>query len=171
MKAFRDGRAADVPLVIGANSNEASVLATLGVPTAALAPPSARAWRSSAGSTATRLRCGVHAPGDGRCRVRRALALGRRRDRVRRAELALLLQLRRRGPPRALPGANHGSEIPYVFKTWTRMPLLARAMTADDKAMSTMMSACWVSFAKTGRPACPPAPEWPAYDPKTDRQM
>jgi para-nitrobenzyl esterase len=70
-----------------------------------------------------------------------------------------------------LPGAGHGSEIPYVFETWMNAPLLARAMSVADKATSTTMSACWVSFAKTGKPTCPPAPDWPAYDPKTDRQM
>jgi para-nitrobenzyl esterase len=71
----------------------------------------------------------------------------------------------------AVPGAGHGSEIPYVFRTWTNAPVLARAMTDQDKAMSAAMAACWASFAKTGRPSCAPAPEWPAYDPKTDLQM
>jgi para-nitrobenzyl esterase len=71
----------------------------------------------------------------------------------------------------ATPGANHGAEIPYVFKTWENMPVLARLMSAQDKAMSNTMSACWTAFAKTGKPSCPGAPEWPAYTPATDQQM
>jgi para-nitrobenzyl esterase len=34
-----------------------------------------------------------------------------------------------------------------------------------------MMSACWVAFARTGKPSCAPAPEWPAYTPATDLRM
>jgi para-nitrobenzyl esterase len=44
-------------------------------------------------------------------------------------------------------------------------------MNEQDRRMSETMSACWVAFAKTGKPACAGAPKWPAYDPKTDQLM
>lgn len=171
-QAFRDGRAIDVPLLIGANSNEASVLSTLGVPTGAL--------QAAVGPDVPVLRklYGENLPEEEFTRQ----AMG---DVVFVAPSRWIAGAASKGQPSylyyfsyvaaarrsAVPGANHGSEIPYVFKTWTNTPILARAMTDQDKAMSNMMSACWVAFAKTGKPACAPAPEWPAYDPTTDKQM
>ena len=70
----------------------------------------------------------------------------------------------------SVPGAGHGSEIPYIFKTWTGTAL-ARALTEQDRAMSNLMSACWVAFATNGTPACDGAPSWPAYTPARDEQM
>lgn len=172
MQAFLDGRENDVPLLIGANSNEASVLTTLGVPTAALAMavgPRMAEFRKLYGESIAEDEF-----------VRQAMG-----DAVFVAPSRWVAQQTADGAPsylyyfdyvaaarrNAVPGANHGSEIPYVFRTWTQTPILARAMTDKDKAMSNMMSACWVSFAKTGRPACPPAADWPAYDPASDLQM
>jgi len=171
MQAFMDGRAHDVPLMIGANSNEASVLATLGVPKGALAlavGPRMAEFRKLYGDVSeeeferqalgdavfvapSRFVAAQAAPGAPSFLYYFSYVAAARRN--------------------AVPGAGHGSEIPYVFKTWLQTPLLARAIIQADKDMSSMMSACWVAFAKTGKPSCAPAPEWPAYDPKTDQQM
>ena len=170
--AFRDGRAADVPLVIGANSNEASVLSTLGVPQAALA-----------GAVGARLPALRKLYGEDLPQaefVRQALV-----DLVFVAPSRWIAGAASKGAPsylyyfpyvasvrrQALPGANHGSEIPYVFKSWRNTPVLASVMSEQDRARSAMMSACWTSFAKTGKPVCSPAPDWPVYDPKTDLEM
>ncbi len=171
-EAFRDGRAADVPLVIGANSNEASVLTTLGVPTGALAAavgPRLAALRRLYGDATSEAEFTREAMGDVVFVAPSRWVAGATSSGA--PSWLYYFSYVAAARRAALPGANHGSEIPYVFKSWTGMPLLARAMTADDKAMSTMMHDCWVAFAKTGRPACAPAPEWPAYDPKTDLQM
>ena len=171
-EAFRDGRAADVPLVIGANSNEASVLTTLGVPTGALAAavgPRLAALRALYGDATSEAEFTREAMGDVVFVAPSRWVAGATSSGA--PSWLYYFSYVAAARRAALPGANHGSEIPYVFKSWTAMPLLARAMTADDKAMSAMMHDCWVAFAKTGRPACAPAPEWPAYDPKTDLQM
>jgi para-nitrobenzyl esterase len=170
--AFKEGRANDVPLIIGANSNEASVLATLGVPTAAVqaavgpnmdafrklygeATPEAEFTRQAMGDIVfvapSRWVAGAAASGAPSYLYYFSYVAERRRD--------------------AVPGANHGSEIPYVFHTWSNTPVLAQLMTPADKAMSTTMSACWAAFAKTGKPACAGAPDWPAYTAASDQQM
>ncbi|HEY5412196.1 MAG TPA: carboxylesterase family protein [Caulobacteraceae bacterium] len=64
-----------------------------------------------------------------------------------------------------LPGAPHGSELPYVFDGW---PLAA---PAEDRAMAHRLHHCWISFAKAGRPLCPGAPAWPAYARGKDQLM
>lgn len=170
--AFSSGRAHDVPLIVGANSNEASVLTTLGVPTGAL--------EAAVGDHLPALRT-LYGPGTSDAEFTRQ-ALG---DVVFVAPSRWVAGAAASGQPSYLyyfdyvaaarrasvPGASHGSEIPYVFQSWNRTPVLARLMSPEDKAMSEMMSACWVAFAKTGKPACGSAPAWPAYDPAADLQM
>jgi para-nitrobenzyl esterase len=66
--------------------------------------------------------------------------------------------------------AFHAAEIQYVFEYWGRRTPMS-VVTDQDKAMATLMHSCWVAFAKTGAPKCASAPDWPAYDPKTDLLM
>lgn len=61
------------------------------------------------------------------------------------------------------PRTVHGGEIPFVFETIDKAPIPPKALTDADRAYASMVHACWVSFAKTGAPACPGAPAWPAY--------
>ncbi len=172
MQAFLDGRAHDVPLLIGANSNEASVLATLGVPTAALGAavgPRLAEFKALYGEGTAEDEFARQAMGDiVFVAPSRWVAAQAATGQPSYLYYFSYVAAARRA---TLPGANHGSEIPYVFRTWQNTPVLARAMTEQDKAMSNTMSACWVAFAKTGKPSCAPAPAWPAYDPKTDQQM
>ena len=63
-------------------------------------------------------------------------------------------------------GAWHASEIPYVFDTWP-----ADRIPPPDRQVATTLHGCWVSFARTGTPTCPAAPPWPAYTPATDLWM
>jgi para-nitrobenzyl esterase len=41
-------------------------------------------------------------------------------------------------------------------------------MTQDDRAYMERVSACWVSFAKSGRPDCIPGGTWAPYDAAKD---
>lgn len=63
-------------------------------------------------------------------------------------------------------GASHGSEIPFVFSTWS-----TNRLSDADRQMTSMMHGCWVVFAKTGKPVCTGAPAWPAYHADTDMLM
>ena len=67
----------------------------------------------------------------------------------------------------AVKSAGHATEIPYVWD-------MAKSPVGDvgpgDKHVATLMHSCWASFAKTGRPACG-SPAWPAYTAQTDQLM
>ena len=67
--------------------------------------------------------------------------------------------------------AAHGSEIFYVFQTLGRQPADPPAPTPGDERLAVEMHARWVAFAKTGHPDAAGAPHWPAYSPTTDRWM
>ncbi len=61
------------------------------------------------------------------------------------------------------PGAGHVSEVPYVFDT---LSYWWHPSTDEDRAMAALMHSCWVSFARSGRPVC--GEGWSAYDPMKD---
>lgn len=57
-------------------------------------------------------------------------------------------------------GAQHGSEIPFVFDRWTYG-------TTEDRAVVSAMHGAWVQFAKTGQPGWRPfndGGEWMVFD-------
>jgi para-nitrobenzyl esterase len=57
-------------------------------------------------------------------------------------------------------GANHGSEIPFVFETGPQ-----GRQSEADRSISETLHSCWVTFATAGIPTCTGAPAWPAYQP------
>jgi para-nitrobenzyl esterase len=63
-------------------------------------------------------------------------------------------------------GAHHASEIPFVFATVPQIRL-----TEADTVMIEAMHDCWIAFAKTGTPGCPHVPAWPAHTPAQDVLM
>jgi para-nitrobenzyl esterase len=63
-------------------------------------------------------------------------------------------------------GALHATEIPFVFST-VRAKYQADA-SADDVAMGEAANAYWSSFARSGTPSAPGQPAWPAYTAATD---
>lgn len=70
------------------------------------------------------------------------------------------------------PGAAHASEISYVYGGSLRPPAAgAPEPSAEDKAMAALMHSCWVAFAKTGEPKCASGPAWPKYTPAADQLM
>ena len=172
-QAFLTGQATDVPLLIGANSNEASVMETLNVTDRAITAflgnreASVRATFGGAGISdaefarqvfgdatfvgPARFIAGQAANGAPSFLYHYDYVLENRRDRQ--------------------PGAGHGSEIPQIFRSWGQMPLASRLLTKQDNDFSVMISACWVAFAKTGTPSCAGLPPWKPYAPETDVLM
>ncbi|HTY50067.1 MAG TPA: carboxylesterase family protein [Steroidobacteraceae bacterium] len=67
------------------------------------------------------------------------------------------------------PGAGHATEIPFVFDTVAAR--YGRDLTAADEATARAVHAYWVAFARSGKPAVPGLPEWPAYDARKDVLM
>ena len=78
------------------------------------------------------------------------------------------IRMRQRG---RMTGASHGAEIPYVFDSWSQSPGGGVFMTDSERAEAGMVHACWVSFARTGAPACAPAPAWPSFQAQTPQLM
>ena len=66
-----------------------------------------------------------------------------------------------------MKGVLHGFEIPYVFNIPDE--LVGDKVTGDDKKMSELASAYWVSFARTGDPNGGNRPQWPRHDPAVDK--
>jgi len=61
-------------------------------------------------------------------------------------------------------GPGHGTDISYVFDN-LRAPEGA-TVAPEDKEVARMMNAYWVNFAKTGDPNGKDLPKWPVYSPK-----
>lgn len=68
------------------------------------------------------------------------------------------------------PGAGHALEIPFVFDSWDHLGALGEGIvpTAADLEVTHRVHACWIAFAKTGVPACDGAPTWPPYTVTSD---
>jgi para-nitrobenzyl esterase len=63
------------------------------------------------------------------------------------------------------PGASHGSEVPFVFAT------ADFAHAPDDLKVAALMHDCWTAFAKGGAPSCAQAPGWAPFKAADDRLM
>ncbi len=162
-QAFADGGAAPVPLIIGSNSFEASLMRTFRIPPQRIANLANDAVRRAYGEAAkdeaafgealfTDAVMGAPASWVAAEQSRRAPAYV--------YEFAYVPQALRAGSP----GVRHGGEIPFVFDTLK--PILARTgdtPTAEDRRMERIVHACWVAFAKIGTPKCPRV-SWPRYD-------
>jgi para-nitrobenzyl esterase len=166
-QALARGRFADVPLIIGWNSGEDSLMGPrLRPEQTANIPAAARVvYRDEA------------AAGDER--LARAIFT----DRVFGGPARWVAAKAAPGKPawlyhfsyvatRMRPGvttAAHAAEIPYVFEYWGRRTPMS-VVSEEDRRLAKLMHACWVGFAKTGTPRCGDQP-WPAYDPATDQLM
>ncbi len=166
--AFADGSANDVPLIIGSNDFEASLIA--GLPASAnslvsrLTPEARLAYRGEYASDA-------------------ALAGAVFTDAVMGAPAHWIAARESSSAPSflyhfsyvanafrsRLPGAPHASEVPYVFANGADAAARFGVRLSDeDLAMESLVHACWIGFAKTGRPGCG---GWQSFDPATDVTM
>lgn len=66
-------------------------------------------------------------------------------------------------------GALHATEIPFVFATVRAK--YEGATTAEDEAMGEAMNAYWVAFARSGDPNGDDRPRWPRFVPAEDALM
>ena len=166
-QAFATGKAADVPLIIGSNSGEDSLMGPWNPNMAAAIPPAARS-----------VYVDEAAAGD------ETLARAVFTDRVMGAPARWTAAKASSGKPAWLyhfsyvggrfrpvvTRAFHAAEIQYVFEYWGRRTPMSM-VSEDDKAMATLMHSCWVAFAKTSTPACASGPAWPVYAPASDQLM
>jgi para-nitrobenzyl esterase len=67
--------------------------------------------------------------------------------------------------------AGHGAELFYVFQTLGRQPADAVQPTPGDEALAAEIHARWIAFARTGSPNPPGVERWPAYSRGTDAWM
>ncbi len=66
-------------------------------------------------------------------------------------------------------GPGHGTDISYAFGN-LRAPNGA-TVAPEDKEVARIMNGYWVNFAKTGNPNGPGLPNWPAYSSKTNELL
>ncbi|HEY8573800.1 carboxylesterase/lipase family protein [Phenylobacterium sp.] len=166
-QALARGRFDDVPLIIGWNSGEDSLMGPRVSPQQVAAiPATTRAiYRDEASAGDERLARAVFTDrvfgGPARWVAARA-APGRP------AWLYHFSYVATRMRPGTTTAA-HAAEIPYVFEYWGRRTPMS-VVSEEDKRLASLMHACWVSFAKTSVPRCG-GQAWPAYDPARDQLM
>jgi len=169
-QAFAAGNFLRVPLIIGTNSWEASLMRSFNMPASAvlaITPASLKAAYADDTDDETKAQhlftdAFMGAPA-------RWIARQAQGDPVWLYHFAYVPEARRT----FVPGAGHASEIPFVFASWDHLGALREryALTSADEAMTARVHACWVAFAKTGAPSCPGTPPWPAYSTANDALM
>ncbi len=169
-RTFARGEPIDVPLLVGANSNEASVILAMGVrPASALAYLGADtgAGRAAYGTDLGDEELARQVLGDAWF-VAPARWLA---ERMQNGEPSYLYHFAyvAEGRRDKAKGAAHGSELPYIFGTLDYLASFAGPVSEADRRFGTMISACWVAFAKGGAPRCALAPGWPRYSSSDDR--
>jgi para-nitrobenzyl esterase len=167
-QALAAGRFADVPLIVGSNSGEDSLLgpAPASPQAVAMVPAAMRAvYTEEAAAGDDTL---VRAVFTDRIMGGPARWVAARAWPGKPAWLYYFSYVGQRFRP-AVTRAAHAAEIQYVFEYWGRRTPMSE-VSDEDKQMAALMHACWVAFAKTGAPKCGPG-AWPAYDPAKDQLM
>jgi len=168
--AFRAGRQAKVPYLIGANDREFGMMP---LPPAAVDGMLARFGAGKdevvaaydPDKTGDLAEVGVGVMSDGamvepaRLLARLASAAGQPTYAYRFSYVASSIR-------KETKGALHATEIPFVFETVRAK--YGAATTAEDDAMAAAANAYWVAFARTGVPNGEGRPAWPAYSAKDD---
>lgn len=166
-QAFARGGETDVPLIIGWNSGEDSLMGSRALPNASVMadaiPAQAKAvYAAEAAQGDERL---VRSMFTDRTFGAPARWIARQAADGKPVWLYHFSYVGSRFRP-ALTTAAHAAEIQYVFEYWGRRTPMSQ-VAADDRTMATLMHGCWVAFAKTGAPRCDTP--WPAYDPAQDQ--
>jgi para-nitrobenzyl esterase len=177
--AFRAGRMQAMPLIVGSNTDEGTVL-TKSWPVDTLA-----AYRQQIDANFGPAAADAMAlyPAHGDADARRAVAAmfadtqfnyGTRllAQCMARLEARTFKYLFERRRPDQRDGPHHGDEVAYAFGTFDRAPAGETASyDAQDAALSAAMRRAWVSFAASGDPNTAGVPRWEAYRPQEDNHL
>ncbi|MEO6064977.1 MAG: carboxylesterase family protein, partial [Lysobacterales bacterium] len=163
VEAFRAGKQARIPMLIGSNSDETSVALVFGVQPAQLVK------KLGVGGVLVRpLYRDVKDDTElGRQVVRDAIFTAfARRIAVLHAANAPVWRYYFSRVPDGLrgkqPGVPHGGEVPAVFGTADLCACTGATPTDGDRAAAQGVTARWVAFARDGKPDVPGLPAWPA---------
>ncbi|WP_313004717.1 carboxylesterase family protein [Brevundimonas sp.] len=166
ISAFANGDFTDVPMMIGVNSGEDSLLnyggglkrfGQLIKPNAKLA----KLYPEAAGDEEQLIRLGFR--DFGFAAPARWVASRPRRAKAWLYAFDYVEETRRD----AMLRASHAAEIFHVFEALDHRPDDPPPATVADRAISTAIHARWVDFAKTGSPGA----DWPVYRPADDAWM
>jgi len=171
-----EGRHHDVPLILGATSDEMTTLAAFDCTLAAYEAMAHRQF----GEEAERFLSLYPATTDSEATVAYRDYLGdkflaskviwaRARQHAGQSE-SYLYYFTRRPPGRndAFYGAFHSADLYYVFRT---LGSTERPWEASDERLADAMSGYWAGFAATGAPQAEGLPAWPAFDEHDVRVM
>jgi para-nitrobenzyl esterase len=167
--AFAAGKQAPVPFLLGANSNEASLMTAFGVtPGEMLATVVAAGdkLRQFYGDDQQKAAQGLFTDA---IFLAPARYLAAQMEKVKQpAYLYFFSYLVEHHRPQTT-GVPHGGEIPFVFGNFPAP--VSFILTPSDRHFADTVSYAWVQFAQTGNPNRDGLPEWPAYTPATDRLL
>jgi para-nitrobenzyl esterase len=182
LASIGDGCARDVPVLVGTTRDEMKLFALLDPASLTLDAPTLlrRCERNLAGH-AQELIDGYRAARSARGEPisPSELWFAIESDRLFRIASMRLAELQRAHQPRTYTycftwespyqggvlGAAHALDIPFVFGTQDRPELAAFTGSGPAaRALAERMQDAWLAFARTGDPAHPGLPAWPAYD-------
>jgi para-nitrobenzyl esterase len=163
--AFARGEEARIPLLIGANSFEASLLVDYNVPASVAlgpyAPEIAEVRRVYAGvGEGDRLAQEVWATETFLAPARWVARLHSRRAPTWLYHFDYVAAAHRSFAPY---GAPHGGELLYVFGSYEKVPYMGATFEERDREVARALGDYWVAFARSGDPAVAGRPAWPAF--------
>jgi len=168
-EAFARGDNIRVPLIIGSNSYEASLMVSFGIPAStylSVVPAETKAVYAKEAPDAVSLARDVFTDQVMGAPARWIAGKSSTADPT---WLYYFSYVRVKQRAR-LPGANHASEIPYVFNSQDAIPVYSSEIVDEDRAVARLMHSCMVGFVKTGKPACA-GQDWPAYTPSSGQLL
>jgi para-nitrobenzyl esterase len=163
-RAFAEGREARVPMIIGSNSYEASLMKLFKIPASAIASRLPAAARTLYPGDDQQVADAAFTDSVMGAPARWIAAKASAQAPAWLYHFSYVAQARRGSDP----GAPHGGEILFVFGGWPQM--ISSFATDQDRAMERLVHGCWTSFAQTGAPHCDGL-DWPSYSPTSDRWM
>jgi para-nitrobenzyl esterase len=169
--AFVAGRAAKIPVIVGANSADIGFTMARNMdevfkPFGAASEAAKSAWdpdkTGDFRAVGTALAADQFMVEPARFLARAVTAAGKPAYEYRFSYVAESMRKQWKGAP-------HATEIPFVLDTVEAR--YEKALTPADKAIAKAANAYWVNFAKTGNPNGAGLPDWPVYSPATDILM